>query len=392
MKLLLPILMQLTICWTALYGEDKPEHRFKNCEKSFSSVVNKDVKDQDFLSNSREYMTHCGGQVVGFHRALLLNRMGQALVDTKEYSEAIPLLLEARDLAHKSGVTAVLAWSWEELGRASALEGSCDAAITAFKAAVDLPTTDNLTLPWHKSAQSWLEFLEGPDVDHSTVKCRWIKQSAQLNSGENNNNSYGTAFYVSDKGVLLTNNHVVSGCRTLTLAASGTILRLISRDQRDDLALLQANDPAPSFVRFRSGKLLDVGEPVIAFGFPLPGTLSSSGVATNGIVSSLTGFRSDPRTLQFSAAIQPGNSGGPLFDASGHVIGIVEAKLDAFQMSEDHEIVPENVGFAIQWSQIKPFLESEGVTPVREVSTVTLPATDISSIARNVSVAVDCVR
>jgi S1-C subfamily serine protease len=187
----------------------------------------------------------------------------------------------------------------------------------------------------------------------------------------------------------LTNDHVVNGCKSVTLG-TGSKVQIVSRDPKNDLALLKANYTTDHFVKFRSGNPVAAGEPVLAFGFPLPGTLSSDGIATAGIVSSLSGIQDDPRTLQFSAAIQPGNSGGPLFDGSGHVIGVVEAKLDSLKIATTTGIIPENVGFAIQWAQIRAFLEEENITPTREQSKTPLPSRDVAAIARLVTVAVDC--
>ena len=86
------------------------------------------------------------------------------------------------------------------------------------------------------------------------------------------------------------------------------------------------------------------GETVVAMGFPLHGTLSSQGNVTVGTISALAGYNDDFRELQFSAPIQPGNSGGPLIDRSGHVVGIVSSEL----VSEIAEEVPQNVNFAIK--------------------------------------------
>jgi S1-C subfamily serine protease len=97
---------------------------------------------------------------------------------------------------------------------------------------------------------------------------------------------------------------------------------------RADLALLKA-DPPSSIATFRGGPAPKLGDSVLAFGFPLPGLLSSEGNVSTGILSAMSGLRNDVRFVQISTPVQPGNSGGPLLDSSGHVIGIVVAKLDA---------------------------------------------------------------
>jgi len=84
---------------------------------------------------------------------------------------------------------------------------------------------------------------------------------------------------------------------------TGEKAQIVSRNPKDDLALLKIGNKAEHFASFRAGVTVRLGEPAMAFGFPFPGTLSSGGVATSGIVSSLAGLHDDPRTLQFSAAV-----------------------------------------------------------------------------------------
>jgi S1-C subfamily serine protease len=367
----------------ALHASDKPEHKFKNCDKAWKLVKQDWANDPALLSDARDYLTHCSAETDLPQRVRLLGQMGRALIHTKQYAEAIPILQQCTKEAR--GMNGDYASCWEDLGEAAAYLGACDSAVIGFKAALDVPTTDNLSSAAHEVARDWLENLS----ILSGGKCLRTSPPSNSRTDSSGNHLYGTAFFISAEGLLLTNDHVVSGCKSLTLG-TGAKAQIVSRDPKNDLALLKTTNTAEHFVRFRSGEPAKVGEPVIAFGFPLPGTLSSGGVATNGIVSSLSGIHDDPRTLQFSAAIQPGNSGGPLFDGSGHAIGVVEAKLDSLRIADATGAIPENVGFAIQWAQIKAFLESEDVTPAREQSKTTLSSSDIASFARLVTVAVDC--
>ena len=96
-------------------------------------------------------------------------------------------------------------------------------------------------------------------------------------------------------------------------------------DVTNDLALITVNTRPTTFASFRSGVRL--GEGVAAFGFPLAGLLATSGNFTLGNVTAVAGLGDDTRILQISAPVQPGNSGGPLLDYSGNVVGVVEGKL-----------------------------------------------------------------
>ena len=151
---------------------------------------------------------------------------------------------------------------------------------------------------------------------------------------------------VSNQGHIITNNHVVAGCKTLA-TRDGKPLQILSRNPTSDLALLQANFTPSSVAVFRTGPTAKLGDSVVAFGFPLPGLLSSEGNVSTGILSATSGLQNDVRFVQISAPVQPGNSGGPLFDSSGHVIGVVVAKLDAVRVAQITGDVPQNVNFAV---------------------------------------------
>jgi S1-C subfamily serine protease len=194
---------------------------------------------------------------------------------------------------------------------------------------------------------------------------------------------------VSNQGQILTNNHVVAGCRTLA-TRDGKQLRVLSRSASSDLALLQA-DFAPSAVAvFRTGAAPKLGDEVVAFGFPLPGLLSSNGNVSAGIVSATSGLQNDIRFIQISAPVQPGNSGGPLFDSSGHVIGVVVSKLDAVKVAQITGDVPQNVNFAVHWAEVRAFLDDAGVRYPKEISQHARTTRSIAATATEVAVAIEC--
>ena len=154
----------------------------------------------------------------------------------------------------------------------------------------------------------------------------------------------------------------------------------------NDLAVLIAQ-PSPSVATFRGGRPVRAGEAVVAYGFPMTGTLSSGGVVTNGSVSALSGFRDDSRYLQISAPIQGGNSGGPLLDTAGNVVGVITASLGS--RSRD---VPQNVNFALKADVARTFLDSAGVPIETSGGGRELSVADIGEKARAFSVLIDCKR
>lgn len=163
--------------------------------------------------------------------------------------------------------------------------------------------------------------------------------------------SYGTGFYVSSDGYLVTNEHVVESCAVIAaIDAAGQRIpvRIVRVLKTDDLALLEANTEPYAFAIFRESTTITQGESVVAYGFPLAGLLASSGNVSTGLVTALAGIRDNARQIQISAPVQPGNSGGPLVDSKGLVIGVVVSKLDAIAVAKITSDIPQNINFAVK--------------------------------------------
>jgi TPR repeat protein len=137
----------------------------------------------------------------------------------------------------------------------------------------------------------------------------------------------GSGFYVSNSALILTNYHVIQNCTAVSVL--GATASVVGVDQQNDLALLSTSPRSGEVATLRGDPPVRAGERVVVVGFPLTGLLAEQANVTTGDVSSLAGINNDSRYLQITAPVQPGNSGGPLFDASGNVIGVVSAKLDA---------------------------------------------------------------
>jgi S1-C subfamily serine protease len=208
----------------------------------------------------------------------------------------------------------------------------------------------------------------------------------------------GTGFVISSNGHVVTNHHVIDGCigdisGNLTGEAAMK-LRLVSSDQTNDLALLQAPSPLKDVASIR-GTGVRSGDAVVAIGFPYHGLLSSDFTVTTGIVSSLSGLFNDTRHLQISAAVQPGNSGGPLLDTSGAVVGVVAAKLDGLRVARATGNIPENINFAIKTGALRDFLDNS-VVPYQatdtkpEAANKELPTADIAKNARGFTLLISC--
>lgn len=205
----------------------------------------------------------------------------------------------------------------------------------------------------------------------------------------------GTGFVVSASGHIVTNHHVINGCvgdlkGNLTgEAAMG--LRVVSTDPNNDLALLQAPSTTTfkDFARIRD-RSFHSGDSVVAIGFPYHGLLSSDFTVTTGIVSSLSGMRNDTRFLQISAPVQPGNSGGPLFDTAGQIVGVVTGKIPGLRIAAATGDIPENINFAIKTGALRDFLDNSVVPYQTAEPRGELKTTDIAGNARAYTVLISC--
>ena len=208
--------------------------------------------------------------------------------------------------------------------------------------------------------------------------------------------STGTAFFVSDDGYLVTNAHVVADCTKVMVKTDDGAVTEAARtatDTTNDLAILKldlATGKAPKRVAaLRLGTRL--GEGVEAFGFPHSDVLSTSGNFTLGNVSALTGLHDDSRYLQVSVPVQAGNSGGPLLDGSGNLVGVVSAKLDAVKMASASGDLPQNVNFAVKSAVVATFLDANRVTyKTGSPGGTAMQPADIADAARAMSGFVVC--
>jgi serine protease Do len=204
--------------------------------------------------------------------------------------------------------------------------------------------------------------------------------------------STGTGFFVAFDGTVATAEHVIDGCSKIVARSDdGSVadaqLRVV--DKANDLALLKVQKKPSKIGTLRVG--IRLGETVEAFGFPHADLLSTSGNFTVGNVTAVSGMGDDSRDLQTSAPVQAGNSGGPLLDQFGNVVGLVDAKLNALKVAMADGDLPQNVNFAIKSEIVLAFLESNRVeAQLGSSSDKPLAPADIADKARAISVFIAC--
>lgn len=173
--------------------------------------------------------------------------------------------------------------------------------------------------------------------------------------------SSGSGFAI-DRSHIITNAHVVDGARSVSVVSEKftAAAEIVFSDPRNDIALIRVERDLGPGARFRDVDTIDLGEDIVVLGFPLQGLLGSGPTATAGNVSSLCGIGNDSTVLQFTAPIASGNSGGPILDCSGLVIGLVHASLNLDHVRRSGANA-ENVNFGVKAPIVKTFLTTTGI-------------------------------
>ncbi len=196
---------------------------------------------------------------------------------------------------------------------------------------------------------------------------------------------------MTSDGRVITNAHVVRDCaeiRVGTGQGNYATARVVAEDTKNDLALLKTDFNPAHIASLRLAVRL--GENVEAFGYPLSQILATSGNFTTGNVTALAGIGDDTRYLQISAPVQPGNSGGPLLDEDGNLVGIVTSKLNFLSEIKNAGDIPQNVNFAIKASVAAIFLQDNDVNFQIGESSQPMKSPDLANRAKAVSVSIEC--
>jgi S1-C subfamily serine protease len=193
----------------------------------------------------------------------------------------------------------------------------------------------------------------------------------------------GTGFFVTADGVLVTSAHVVKGAKRISIRKGSQAFEaeVIRADRANDIAILKTQgnfQPLP----IASSKGTKLGESVFTVGFPNTQLQGLEPKLTRGEVNSLAGIQDDLRFFQVSVPVQPGNSGGPLLNSQGEVIGIITARLDDRTTLEATGSLPQNVNYALKSSFLEAaldriphaFKEAGGPSKTRPLEEVTKPA------------------
>jgi len=194
----------------------------------------------------------------------------------------------------------------------------------------------------------------------------------------------GSGFYVNNKGYVVTNDHVVNSCKSIWLQdEEGTIpASIIQKYPANDLAIIQIEKTTPNYAKFTNS--VNPVEDVMALGFPRGDILGEEIKRTKGSISSLSGIKGDSFSLQHTALIQKGNSGGPLINNKGAIVGVNYAKFIEKDL--------QGIGLAIKAINTIDFLGRESIDFELNVNTQELEWSEVFKEAQKYTTKVICLK
>jgi S1-C subfamily serine protease len=226
----------------------------------------------------------------------------------------------------------------------------------------------------------------------------------------------GSGFFVSRLGHVVTNQHVVGKCQSVTVGDSAkkqVVAEIVDTDKRNDLALLKisstkmASADTKSLIRKLGIKVaargvplssdgllrsedVELGERVMVSGYPYGEIFSDTIKVTGGMVSATRGMGDDSGQFQIDAAVQPGNSGGPIYDENGNIVGVVVSQLNKLKVAKVIGSLPENTNFGIKASTVRQFLTSAGLPTKWSNQSEPVSSKNLAKIAKNQTLMVVC--
>lgn len=200
--------------------------------------------------------------------------------------------------------------------------------------------------------------------------------------------SSGTGFFINEIGHIVTNYHVIEGCKKIILDED--ILKVVAEDQINDLAILKGTNKNKKYLLFEKD-LPKKGEEILVIGYPFGKDFGNDSKLTMGIISALQGMGNDYTRFQIDAAIQPGNSGGPILNKRGNVIGVAVSSANIQAFLEQYGTIPQNMNFAIQSTTLMMMLISNNIKYKSSVQKEILSNSFIAKEADKAVVYLQCI-
>ena len=288
------------------------------------------------------------------------------------------------------------------LGHAYQKLGRNNEAIASYKEALRL----NPDQPYARNQLAKIE----PNLDQEKTFPHMSQSEPRQSKEPSPQSGTGSGFFVSKMGHVITNAHVVKGCKKLTVgdnANKQVPAEVINTDTSNDLALLKlfslemASAESKSLIQKLSIAVVPLaskgllrsddvrlGEKILVAGYPFGDAFSSAIKVTTGVVSSTRGVGDDSGQFQLDAAVQPGNSGGPIYDSDGNIVGVVISQLNKKTFGG----LVENVNFGIKASTVRQFLVSSGLSSKKADQATEKSTEQLAEIAQNQALMVMCLQ
>lgn len=243
------------------------------------------------------------------------------------------------------------AYAWFNIAARKASDS--DASTTKSRAELEGKMTPEQIARAQERTRELLDVI-GASVDESDPK-----QKARGKYVDAEPHSFGTGFFITTNGYLLTAFHVIEDAERIHIRSGARRLPavLVAADKANDVALLKAVGQFPC-LKLASSRSVRLGCDMFTVGFPNVSIQGSAPKYTSGSLSSLSGIEDDPRHFQISVPVQPGNSGGPLLDSAGNVVGVIVTRLSDRATFTRTGALPQNVNYAVKSSFILAFLEN----------------------------------
>ncbi len=204
----------------------------------------------------------------------------------------------------------------------------------------------------------------------------------------------GTGFFVTHDGHVLTNNHVIQGCDKISVHGDGmsTGATLVAQDSEHDLALLKAAFTSPNMAYFNSMRQpVKAKDPVVIIGYPGESWRGNDPIIRTSSIIDMKGPTGEEKWLQFKDSVEHGNSGGPLLDSAGNVVGVIVAKNELHIKNPDDSVeIIKKSDIAISLPTVKDFLERNNVQYQTADSNIYLSPDRVNDRARPFIVNVHC--
>ncbi len=325
--------------------------RFGNYQLSYNSsktpkIEYPEVEKTDETEETLKsyFVTNSIDEIEGIYKSYQSDQLGYYMIGIKKFGNEYKAIIIESDFKH-----------WKRGEVKAVFEPSSMKGVYSTKWYMGNKTPFETFALLENSVLLTVEFKDAKTDEKSTDKLIKMYPSADVSSSATTDGIKTTAsgFIVSTDGVIATNAHVIKDADKIEIQMHNEFgtktysASVFLKDESNDVALLKIDD-----VEFKGFNSLpysilqttEIGEDVFTIGYPLNSLMGDNYRVTNGIVSSNTGLKDDVRFIQVTTPIQPGNSGGPLFNKDGNLVGLTTSKLNESAVGTSIE----NVNYAIK--------------------------------------------